>query len=106
LLKAYPGYSMKLYGMPLFYAEIKRKEIFMGKTELGNADREWLEGIYQKLLVKMKAAEFPGALGGIRVVEAHTCDEALDEQIEQVKKISDIHCMDDLLNSGDTWEVK
>ena len=27
----------------------------MGKTELGNADREWLEGIYQKLLVKMKA---------------------------------------------------
>ena len=29
MLKAYPGYSMKLYGMPLFYAEIKRKEIFM-----------------------------------------------------------------------------
>ncbi len=27
----------------------------MGKTELGNADREWLEGVYQKLLVKMKA---------------------------------------------------
>jgi len=27
----------------------------MGKTELGNADREWLEGGYQKLLVKMKA---------------------------------------------------
>ncbi len=27
----------------------------MGKTEPGNADREWLEGIYQKLLVKMKA---------------------------------------------------
>ncbi len=27
----------------------------MGKTELDNADREWLEGVYQKLLVKMKA---------------------------------------------------
>ena len=27
----------------------------MWKTELGNAYREWLEGIYQKLLVKMKA---------------------------------------------------
>lgn len=27
----------------------------MGKTELGNADKEWLEGVYQKLLVKMKA---------------------------------------------------
>ncbi len=29
MLKAYLGYSMKLYGMPLFYAEIKRKEIIM-----------------------------------------------------------------------------
>ena len=29
MLKAYPGYSMKFYGMPLFYAEIKRKEIIM-----------------------------------------------------------------------------
>ena len=58
------------------------------------------------MLVNMKAPEFPVALGVIREVEAHTYDEALDEQIEQVKKISDIHCMDDLLNSGDTWEVK
>ncbi len=57
------------------------------------------------MLVNMKAPEFPVALGVIREVEAHTYDEALDEQIEQVKKISDIHCMDDLLNSGDTWEV-
>ena len=58
------------------------------------------------MLVNMKAPEFPVALGVIREVEAHTYDDAIDEQIEQVKKISDIHCMDDLLNSGDTWEVK
>ena len=25
---------------------------------------------------------------------------------EEEKKISKIHCMEDLLNSGDTWEVK
>lgn len=58
------------------------------------------------MLVNMKAPEFPVALGVIREVTAHTYDEALDDQIEQVKKISGIHCMDDLLNSGDTWEVK
>ena len=44
--------------------------------------------------------------GVIRDVEAHTYDQALDDQIEEVKKISKIHCMEDLLNSGDTWEVK
>ena len=58
------------------------------------------------MLVNMKAPEFPVALGVIRDVEAHTYDEALDEQIEEVKKISKIHCMDDLFNSGDIWEVK
>jgi len=58
------------------------------------------------MLVNMKAPEFPVALGVIREVEAHTYDEALDEQIKQVKEISGIHCMEDLLNSGDTWEVK
>lgn len=58
------------------------------------------------MLVNMKAPEFPVALGVIREVEAHTYDEALDEQIEEVKKTSNIHCMEDLLNSGDTWEVK
>jgi 2-oxoglutarate ferredoxin oxidoreductase subunit beta len=58
------------------------------------------------MLVNMKAPEFPVALGVIRDVEAHTYDQALDDQIEEVKKISKIHCMEDLLNSGDTWEVK
>ena len=58
------------------------------------------------MLVNMKAPEFPVALGVIRDVEAHTYDEALDQQIEDVKKMSKIHCMEDLLNSGDTWEVK
>lgn len=58
------------------------------------------------MLVNMKAPEFPVALGVIRDVEAHTYDQALEDQITDVKKISKIHCMDDLLNSGDVWEVK
>ena len=58
------------------------------------------------MLVNMRAPEFPVALGVIRDVEAHTYDEALDEQITEVQSQSKIRCMDDLLNSGDTWEVK
>lgn len=58
------------------------------------------------MLVNMKAPEFPVALGVIRDVEAPTYDEALDEQIVEVQNQSKIRCMDDLLNSGDTWEVK
>ncbi len=58
------------------------------------------------LLATMAAPEYPVALGVIRQVEASCYDEQLELQIEEVKKVSKIKCMDDLLNSGDTWEVK
>ncbi|MDL2251503.1 2-oxoacid:ferredoxin oxidoreductase subunit beta [Odoribacter sp. OttesenSCG-928-J03] len=58
------------------------------------------------MLVSMKTPDFPVALGVIRDVDSFTYDEALDAQIEEVQKKSKIKCMDDLLNSGDTWEVK
>ena len=58
------------------------------------------------MLVNMRAPEYPVALGVIRNVEAHTYDEALAEQIEEVQGKAKIRCMDDLMNSGDTWEVK
>ena len=58
------------------------------------------------MLVHMKAPDFPVALGVIRDVEGLTYDDALEEQIVAVKEKSAIRNMDDLLNSGDTWEVK
>ncbi|MDR1757280.1 MAG: 2-oxoacid:ferredoxin oxidoreductase subunit beta [Culturomica sp.] len=58
------------------------------------------------MLVNMSAPEFPVAFGVIREVEAKTYDQALDDQITEVRKISPIRCMDDLLNSGDVWEVR
>ncbi|MDR1274634.1 MAG: 2-oxoacid:ferredoxin oxidoreductase subunit beta [Odoribacteraceae bacterium] len=58
------------------------------------------------MLVHMKAPEFPVALGVIRDVEGHTYDEALEAQITSVRATSPIRCADDLLNSGETWEVK
>ena len=78
---------------------VTEKDILVHDARNPNPFLHWM-------LVNMKAPEFPVALGVIREVEAHTYDEALDEQIEEVKRISKIHCMEDLLNSGDTWEVK
>ena len=58
------------------------------------------------LLADMKYPDFPVALGVIRDVKDVTYDEGVRKQVEQVKANSKIQCVDDLLRSGSTWEVK
>lgn len=55
------------------------------------------------MLAKM---HHPWVFGVIRAVPQPTYDDLMEEQISMVKAKSNIKCMDDLLNSGDTWEVK
>lgn len=50
--------------------------------------------------------QYPIALGVIRSAAYPTYDDLMEEQIIAVKASSPIKCMDDLLNSGDTWEIK
>jgi 2-oxoglutarate ferredoxin oxidoreductase subunit beta len=57
------------------------------------------------MLANMKYPEFPVAIGIIRAVKSPTYEERLVKQIEEVQSESKIKCMDDLLNSGDTWEI-
>ncbi|MFI3265880.1 MAG: 2-oxoacid:ferredoxin oxidoreductase subunit beta [Rikenellaceae bacterium] len=57
------------------------------------------------LLINMHYPEMPVALGVIRDVEGDSYDSLMTAQVEQVKASSKIKCMDDLLNSGDTWEI-
>ena len=49
---------------------------------------------------------FPVALGVIRDVEAPTYEQAVAEQIEDVKGKKKYHNFMDLLETNDTWEVK
>ena len=49
---------------------------------------------------------FPVALGVIRDVEGPTYDQAVAEQIEQVKAQKKYHNFAELLETNDTWEVK
>ncbi len=57
------------------------------------------------MLAQMKLPDYPVALGVIRSVEAPTYDQLLEDQITKAKAESKIQCVDDLLNSGDTWEI-
>lgn len=78
---------------------ITEEDILVHDAHCENPSMHWM-------LVHMKAPDYPVALGVIRDVEGVTYNDALDAQIEEVKASSKIHCMEDLLNSGDVWEVK
>lgn len=57
------------------------------------------------MLVRMGLPELPVAMGLIRTVEEPTYEQLLEDQISSVQKSAEIKNMDDLLNSGKTWEV-
>ncbi|MBQ0078059.1 MAG: 2-oxoacid:ferredoxin oxidoreductase subunit beta [Bacteroidales bacterium] len=57
-------------------------------------------------LADMKGPDYPVALGVIRDVRDVTYDDGVRDQVKDVMKKSQIHCVDDLLRSGSTWEVK
>ncbi|MGB4654187.1 MAG: 2-oxoacid:ferredoxin oxidoreductase subunit beta [Bacteroidales bacterium] len=57
------------------------------------------------MLAKMAPPYYPVAIGVIRSAVAPTYDDLMCEQIEKQKEVSNIKCVDDLLNSGETWEV-
>lgn len=59
------------------------------------------------MLASMKYPDFPVALGVIRCVDGEPVyDEEVTRQIEEVKPQSRIQSLDDLINSGETWEIK
>lgn len=58
------------------------------------------------MLAAMKWPDYPVALGVIRSVEdAAVYDQKVATQVEQVRATSKIKCVDDLLRSGETWEI-
>jgi 2-oxoglutarate ferredoxin oxidoreductase subunit beta len=60
----------------------------------------------QMLLARMEPPEFPMALGVIRSVSTKSFEQLMEEQIGAQKESSPVRCMDDLLHSGDVFEVK
>ena len=107
-------------GEPMIFGKEKNKGIKMGINGLevvtigknGITEKDLLvhdmyrfdPGIHL-MLAKMKPPHFPIALGVIRSANAPTYDQLLDNQITEAKASCKIQCVDDLLNSGDTWEI-
>ncbi len=61
--------------------------------------------ILHNMLAGMKYPDYPVALGVIRSVDEPSYDREVARQVEEVKAQSPIKCMDDLLNSGETWTI-
>lgn len=59
----------------------------------------------QVALINMALPEFPVAMGVIRSVEAPIYDQEMKKQIATVQAKRKVTCMDELLKSGNTWEV-
>ena len=57
-------------------------------------------------LASMKYPDFPVALGVIRDVDEPTYNKEVARQVSEVQEKSKIKCMDDLLNSGETWTIE
>jgi 2-oxoglutarate ferredoxin oxidoreductase subunit beta len=53
----------------------------------------------------MQLPKYPVALGVIRSTSAPSYDQLLEEQIQEAQRTSKIRNVDDLLNSGETWEI-
>lgn len=56
-------------------------------------------------LINMQLPDMPVALGIIRAVPAPVYDIDMEAQIKAVKENRKVTCVDELLNSGNTWEV-
>jgi 2-oxoglutarate ferredoxin oxidoreductase subunit beta len=107
-------------GEPMLFGKQRDKGIILGDRGLEvvtigeNGIREediLIHDMYQQdaglhlMLAKMQLPNYPVALGVIRSATAPTYDQLMEEQIKEAQRTSKIRNVDDLLNSGDTWEV-
>jgi len=107
-------------GDPMIFGKDKNKGIILGERGLEvvtigengiSEDDILVHDTYQQdpglhlMLAQMSLPEYPVALGVIRSVVAPTYDQLLEDQIKYAQQTSKIRNVDDLLNSGDTWEI-
>jgi 2-oxoglutarate ferredoxin oxidoreductase subunit beta len=108
-------------GEPMLFGKDKDKGIRLNGTRLEvvtlgengiTEDDILIHDAYQQdpgihlMLAKMSYPNYPVALGVIRSAMYPTYDDMVEEQISYAKANSKIKSVDDLLNSGETWEIK
>lgn len=108
------------HGEPMLFGKEKEKGLVLDGVKLKiatigengvKADDILVHDAYEAdntlhtMLINMKAPDMPVAMGIIRAVKADTFNQRIHDQIEVVTAQSAIKSVNDLLNSGDTWEV-
>ncbi|MDR0811058.1 MAG: 2-oxoacid:ferredoxin oxidoreductase subunit beta [Paludibacter sp.] len=77
---------------------ISEKDILVHDAKLQDAS-------LQLKLAMLEGPDFPVALGIIRDVAEETYDEAVENQIEEIKQKSKIHNFDELIASCEQWDI-
>lgn len=108
------------HGKPMIFGKDKNKGIRLNGLKLevvtigedGITEKDVLvhdahckEDTLHNLLINMNAPDFPVALGVIRSVETTSFDENIWNQIEGEKQKAKFSSVNELLNSGVTWEI-
>ncbi|MFU8844652.1 MAG: 2-oxoacid:ferredoxin oxidoreductase subunit beta [Bacteroidales bacterium] len=84
---------------------VKIGENGIAEKDLLVHDKHQRESGIHVLLATMQPPHYPIAVGVIRSISNFTYDSRMDELIQHEKASSKIQCMDDLLNSGKTWDI-
>jgi len=69
-------------------------------------DAHCKDNTLHNMLISLSAPEFPVAFGVIRQVEATSFDENVWNQINEEKQNAKFSSVDELMNSGVTWEIE
>ncbi len=107
-------------GKPMLFGKENEKGLILDGTKLkvvklgenGITEKDILvhdpttedAGIHM-MLASMAPPEFPAALGVIRSVKSETLEDTIWNSVEHEKQVSPYKNVDDLLNSGNTWEI-
>jgi len=109
------------HGEPVLFGKDKTKGIILNKcrldiVELGKDgitiddihvhDQYESDPTIQMMLAKMTPPSYPMAIGVIRSAKTETFDSMVEKEINAHKAQSSIRCVDDMLNSGDVFEIK
>ncbi len=109
------------HGKPMLFGKEKDKGLRLNGFKLEvvsigeNGDQEndilvhdanETDTIIHHMLIRMSPPDFPMALGIIRAVKAPTYDQLVEQQYQQSLEKASFQSVDELLRSGNTWEVK
>ncbi len=109
------------HGKPMIFGKDRNKGLVLEKTQLKVVktgengytpddilvhDAKLVDPAIHYMLASMMLPDFPVAMGVIRAVESPTYESLLYDQISAIKKQSNLKTVDDLLRSGNVFEVK